>query len=29
MTDADKVIKASIAMENEVLLAIRQSIQSF
>jgi hypothetical protein len=28
MTDADKVIKASIAMENEVLLAIRQSIQS-
>ena len=27
MTDADKVIKASIAMENEVLLAIRQSIQ--
>ena len=28
MTDADKVIKVSIAMENHVLLAIRQSIQS-
>ena len=28
MTDADKVIKISIAMENHVLLAIRQSIQS-